>query len=593
MQSNSKDNDRFFAVLLSACIIFITYIFSFGVEYQSPNNYVRKLQFIEHSRVKKKDAHFGEESIILSGHFDQDVEINEEIFLFMYRMRIMVKINGEEIYRYGEKGDYPQIVKCIGADWTRIISKGIRKEDEIQITIVPVYKKDYPSSYHFFPEKMYVGNYHDFIIQQVRKNIVAFLASIGLFISSFIYMSGLFVAKIIQKKISYRYVCCSLVMLTGSISSFINYDYITLIFNNAFLVGMVNFLSYIMMCELLLIYLKCYLISENYIKITDTIIHLAGVIMIGYFVLQSMGMIDYLQILEFILPMEIGFVFIVCLFLLEDYEKYSVWEIKKVIISCVILGGCAIIEMIFYYCTDRYSSFVLLVGVSYFSISQLMNHMSHMREQMRKAKKAEGLEKELMQSQITIMLSQIQPHFLYNALTSIQELCLIDAKRAHEVIKRFSLYLRGNMDSLTTQSLIPFEKELQHIQNYLYIEKVRYGEYLEVEYKIEAQDFFIPALSIQPIVENAVKYGVGKKEEGGRVTIETYERPLEYIITIKDDGVGFNVKENEARNLENTKRNHVGIKNVKNRLSAQCNGNLTIVSEIGKGTEVTISIPKE
>ena len=78
--------------------------------------------------------------------------------------------------------------------------------------------------------------------------------------------------------------------------------------------------------------MKCYLISENYIKITDTIIHLAGVIMIGYFVLQSMGMIDYLQILEFILPMEIGFVFIVCLFLLEDYEKYSVWEIKKVII---------------------------------------------------------------------------------------------------------------------------------------------------------------------------------------------------------------------------------------------------------------------
>lgn len=590
MQSNGRDDDRFFAILLSACIIFITYIFSLGVEYQSNNNHIRRLQFIEWSRENQKDTYSGENStIILRGHFDQDIDINEEIFMFMYRMRMVVKVNGREIYRYGKQGDYPKIVKSTGADWTRIISKGIHKEDEIELILAPVYNKVCSS----FLTDIYVGAYHDFVIQQIRKNMVGFLISIGLFISSFIYMLGLLTTNNIQQKLSCRYICCGLVMMTGSISTFINYDYVTLIFNNAFLVGMFNFIADILMCELLLIYLRYYLISKRYIIITNRIIYIASIIIIAYFILQIMGLVDPLQMLEFVLPIGVGFVFIVCLFLVLDYRKHSVERIKKCIISCIVLGSCIIMEMIFFCCTDHYTRFVLLIGVSYFSVSQLLNNISYISEQIKKAKKAESLEKELIQNRITIMLSQIQPHFLYNALTSIQELCLVDANKAHEVIKRFSLYLRGNMDSLTTESLIPFEKELQHIENYLYIEKVRFGEYLEVEYKIGARDFFIPALSIQPIVENAVKYGVGKKEEGGTVTIQSYEKSEEYIIVIKDDGIGFDIKQYEMTSLENTKRSHVGIKNVKNRLNAQCNGQLTIASEIDKGTEVTISIPKE
>lgn len=200
----------------------------------------------------------------------------------------------------------------------------------------------------------------------------------------------------------------------------------------------------------------------------------------------------------------------------------------------------------------------------------------------------EQQEKALAQQRIDIMISQIQPHFLFNALTAIRQLCEIDPKMAKEVIRDFSLFLRGNMDSLISKTPIPFEQELIHTESYLALEQQRFQSRLRVIYDITARDFFLPPLTLQPIVENAVRHGILHREDGGTVTVCTEENENACLIIVSDDGVGFPA---EANNMSG--RSHIGISNVRERLSALCGGTLSIQSTPGSGTTVTIYIPKE
>lgn len=194
---------------------------------------------------------------------------------------------------------------------------------------------------------------------------------------------------------------------------------------------------------------------------------------------------------------------------------------------------------------------------------------------------------ELNQSRQAIMLSQIQPHFLYNALTAIAMLCELDPPRAKKTIIGFSDYLRGNMDSLKQQDLIPFEEELSHTKVYLELEHLRFEDELRIEYDIGPCGFWMPCLTLQPIVENAVRYGVCQKDGGGTVIIATRDVGDAHQIVVTDDGVGFDV------NIpKHDGRSHIGIDNVRQRLLDQCMGGLEIVSVPGVGTTATITLPK-
>ena len=191
---------------------------------------------------------------------------------------------------------------------------------------------------------------------------------------------------------------------------------------------------------------------------------------------------------------------------------------------------------------------------------------------------------------IQIMLSQIQPHFLYNTLSAIQYLCEYDPKAAGETTAKFSRYLQGNMSALKEEGEIPFTQELEHTKIYLDIEKIRYEDALRIVYDIRCTDFMLPTLTLQPIVENAVRHGVRGKKGIGTVTLATREKPDCFEITVADDGPGFDLS---APALADDGREHIGISNVKSRLEQVSGGSLRIRSEPGKGTLVTIEIPKK
>lgn len=195
-------------------------------------------------------------------------------------------------------------------------------------------------------------------------------------------------------------------------------------------------------------------------------------------------------------------------------------------------------------------------------------------------------ERELTEKQVAIMVSQIQPHFIYNTLNSIYFLCGKDANRAKLAIKDFSDYLRMNLESIDRITPVSFENELKHVRIYLQLECMRFED-LSVIYHIESKDFYLPALSLQPIVENAVKHGVCSKIEGGTVTISSKEYDSYYEVIVNDDGIGFDINEKTYDN-----KNHIGIENVKRRIESMCQGSLDIKSIINEGTTVIIRIPK-
>ena len=207
-------------------------------------------------------------------------------------------------------------------------------------------------------------------------------------------------------------------------------------------------------------------------------------------------------------------------------------------------------------------------------------------------KKAEQLEKEkiqldaeLAQKRISTLMSQIHPHFIYNTLGSIEQLCELDPPKAAKLVNDFSKYLRGNFGEIDNTRLIRVSKELEHTEYYISIEKVRFPD-IEFITEMDCCDFSIPALTIQPIVENAVKHGILKRESGGTVKVKIYETDSSYFISVKDNGVGFDVSEIE-------RENHIGLRNIKGRLEAMCGGFLHIESIVGVGTKITVEIPKE
>ena len=253
--------------------------------------------------------------------------------------------------------------------------------------------------------------------------------------------------------------------------------------------------------------------------------------------------------------------------ILVKYRKYLSKNNFIAMISYIVLPLVAMIIQIFVY------------GIALLNIAITVSFLfMFIAAQVEQSKMLASHERKNSEMKMKIMLSQIQPHFLYNSLNSIYYLCDKDKEAAQKAISDFADYLRGNMDSLKQTTPVTFEKELEHTKVYLSLEKMRFDDELNIVYDIQASNFKLPSLSVQPLVENAVKYGVGKAANGGTVTIATKELKDEYEIRVIDDGVGYDPYE-----VQEDGRTHIGIDNVKNRLQSMCGGSLEITSVKGEG----------
>ena len=225
---------------------------------------------------------------------------------------------------------------------------------------------------------------------------------------------------------------------------------------------------------------------------------------------------------------------------------------------------------------NPFLSYVTIAAVSCSLMYYLWLHLQFVREHEQAL---------MLQQRVKIMMSQIQPHFLYNTLSTIQALCRIDPEKAFDTLEMFGTYLRQNLDSLDQPNLIPFRKELEHTQVYAEIEQIRFPS-IRLEYDIADDDFSVPPLTVQPLVENAIRHGVRVRAQG-LVEIATASDEKNHFITIRDNGKGFDPQADA-----DPQKSHIGINNVRERIESMCGGSLHIDSQPDAGTTVTIRIPR-
>ena len=284
-------------------------------------------------------------------------------------------------------------------------------------------------------------------------------------------------------------------------------------------------------------------------------------------------------------------------------------------ITIAMMLICFVVETLAY--LDELMTEVNMINRTGFNIFAAGHVLNLLIANYYNAKDKEDAISRLHESQLELMMGQIQPHFIFNTLSSIRTLVKIDPDTAYNMIYDFSNYLRANVDNVTNLEGILFASEVEHIKSYVNIEKVRFGDRLKVEFDINVTDFIVPPLSIQPLVENAIKHGVTKNVGGGTVWLRSYEEEDYNIVEVEDNGIGFSPErleeiqksltdfsfdyEGDSDSLTeinltgNGSENHKssGMKNINMRLKEISNATMTISSTEGQGTIIKVFFPKE
>lgn len=200
---------------------------------------------------------------------------------------------------------------------------------------------------------------------------------------------------------------------------------------------------------------------------------------------------------------------------------------------------------------------------------------------------------EAVRNELAFHQAQIKPHFLYNALSSVISFCYTDGEKAAYLLSMLSQYLRYILDMDHSKLYVPLHRELDLIQAYVEIEKVRFGERFRFICHVDEalHAFEIPSLCIQPFVENAIRHGLFEKEGQGTVTLFIREGEEHIQITIEDDGVGIPDDLLYQLTVGEGKRSGIGISNIKKRLAAVPGAALSIHSDPGLGTKVVLYFP--
>ncbi|MCR5624379.1 MAG: histidine kinase [Lachnospiraceae bacterium] len=235
---------------------------------------------------------------------------------------------------------------------------------------------------------------------------------------------------------------------------------------------------------------------------------------------------------------------------------------------------------------ENVSNTVIGINILLYNLSFIITHQLQLQDELTKQtlKLAEA-NKELSENKLKLLMAQIHPHFIFNSLLAIKSLCKRDPKVAAECVQNFSDYLRANFEVLTTDELIPLEIEIEHIKQYLSLEMVDPKSNFTVEWDLKVSNFEVPALSVEPLVENAVRHGISTRNNDGIIIISTALEDNNYIISIKDNGNPKN--QITPQQLE---RKSIGLKNVQMRLSSLCDGKVDILTN-DSGTTAKIYIP--
>lgn len=583
--------------LISIILLLIIFTFSGTRQQTGKATAVSIIGYYNVDGQEKHDLSDGEKidtnelhTVTISGHFSSDIPKDWVLMLLLDNIKASIKINGREVYSSNMKGTKLNNSKTAGNMWGFYVSPGISVNDNIKIVLKNVYTKTVTNVFDEFLTNISYGHGFELYQTLMREKIASLIAGFSIMVIGIIAFVLCFVAAVLKAPGMSRGMALSCITTIGGCWIFINggYPYISLLFDNPLLFNAIDILEIFVISVAMVIYTFTCLENKTTKKTAKMIAKALLILLICAVIMQITGLYDLYEIQGWAIA--IGSIAIFTSIVLLGYEAFVLKHRQTFIILVLWLPLfiSGLMEVVNFYVRFMYKRAAVQYGFALAILLQFIQLVCIIHGNVKKMQKVARLEYELLQSRMSVMLSQIQPHFLMNTLNDIRFLYRESPKQAEEALVSFTRYLRGNMASLNQMDLIPFEQELNHIKNYVAIEKIRFGTRLNFVFDIDCTNFFLPVLTIQPLVENAIRHGVIAKREGGTVTIRTMQDTLYFSIMVQDDGAGFdqNFKKEDGEV-------HTGIDNVRMRLKSMCEGNLIITSRIGEGTISLVQIPKQ
>lgn len=556
-----------------------------------PIEFIGTYQLEDQSEIEELNNKTGLEtnnnkSVTFRGNLDRPLKAGTQILFFMEYMEVHIYLNNEEIYAWGMDDSHPSFMRSSGAVWGHcILPSDLTLADELVISLESKYNSNYNSAYHDFLDSLQIGDSGALARSILSQNWAYLLTGILLFLVGLtLQLFGLSLDNrgiTIHPSIYY----CAFFVLSASVWLLLDPVYSTLLLDNSALIMLLETVFMWLYSTFLCGYFGTFMHTKAK-RANDFLLFGFVLTLVMFLVLQVMGVTD-----AYAVRSAHNFLLVIAVVAFAFIFRYEMKHSKNSEIRILTLPGLlylvfGLVEMLNYELEWFQRGAALTIGFAIFILAQFVLTVRQIRNSLLMALQAVKLEKDLVETRTAVMLSQIQPHFLYNALTGIKYLCGVNPERAEEAMEHFSIFLRSNLDSLSDTQLITFDKEISHVKDYFYLEKMRFNNRVNLVLELEYCDFLLPPLTLQPLVENAIRYGITKKDKGGTVIIRSQKQDNQIIMTICDDGIGFDVncpKQDE--------RSHTGIDNVRSRIKMQCKGTLEITSEKDVGTEIKIILP--
>ena len=439
---------------------------------------------------------------------------------------------------------------------------------------------------YIYLDHLSYGNIYSLLLEKLQANFHKMLISGFTFIIGLAILFTLCIFKYFN--IGMRSgIACSLLLVIGSICTFIDYEYVTLLIPFPKIINRIDILSQLFVCEFLMIYFRGFLHHPLYVKWIDRLLGFWSVIIIGFCILMMQENTNIIQYYDKLPYVVVPMLLLGLYFLWEEYKELQDKNIRRLLISGSCLVCCAIAEVVHYEVSGNYWIFVFQGGLLLFTLAQFIGLLEDTRRRLEQAERVKEMESKLVEGQIDILCTQIKPHFIFNVLNTISSLCLTNPTKADEVVMYLSKYLRTNINALEHRDKVSFAEELDNIECYVAIERIRFGDRIKFIKDISVENFQVPALSIEPLVENSIKHGLSRKKEGGTVKLSTRAEADTIVITVEDDGLGFDLAQ------VSVDKDSIGMDNVRRRLSYSMQAQMDITSSFSNGTKIVIRLPKK
>lgn len=527
-------------------------------------------------------------AVEVEGRFDRSLRAGDQLFFFVENLEVHLLLNGREVYAIGAPDNHPATFRSSGSGWGRfVLPQDVSSEDVWTVELSNAYGNNFSGAYRDFVESLATGDSGALARAELNEHGLYLVASLFvLFASVLLLLSTLLLASRGVKTHASVFLLAGYAISTGAMF-LLTPQISTLLLGNSVLVLALETVSMLVALLFAVAYVGSFMTGAPR-RANDVVLLGVLVFSLLYLVGQVLGLTDAYAVRTPIVVV-LGLVSVFAVFNVGWALRSGQSDRLRFLVAPGSVFLCFVAAEIVNYQLEFFGETVLLfTGLVLLLVSQFAHAIGYLKGALQQAQRAMELEQELTQSRVALMLSQIQPHFLFNSLAVIKSLCQTDVRQAERAIDYFSDFLRGDLRSLTNADPIAFEQELSHVRSYVELERMRFGDRLHVVWDTPVVDFRVPPLTVQPIVENAVRHGVTKRREGGTVRVGTREEEGAYVVTIADDGVGFD----PAAPLQDG-RAHVGIDNVRARLAGQCGGSVTVASAVGEGTTVEMAIPKK